>query len=142
MIAVSGSFGRFYVVICAIGIGSFCIGAAAQTGSEEAAADALFGFGSPPSGASTAKVNGFVDALVAYNYAKPAHWSRAVGRLALNAQGEVADTLKWKIGGRVDVDPVYFTSNFYLDPVKHNQRVSGVWSENYVDFSAGDWDFR
>src|SRR5437773_1473291 len=135
MTLMGGSFNRLHVFICAIGMGSFGGVAAAQAVSGDARADALFGSSSAAPAASTPKVNGFFDVLVAYDYANPAHWSRGVGRFALNAQGEVADTLKWKIGGRIDVDPVYFTSHFYLDSVKHNQRVSGLWGENYVDFS-------
>ncbi len=50
--------------------------------------------------------------------------------------------MKWKLGARVDVDPVYYSSNFYLDPVKRNQRLDFFYRENYLDFSAGDWDFR
>jgi hypothetical protein len=60
----------------------------------------------------------------------------------LTAQGEFADQVKWKLGARVDVDPVYYSSNFYLDPVKRNQRLDFFYRENYLDFSAGDWDFR
>ena len=80
--------------------------------------------------------------MAGYNYAEPAHWSRAVGRLQLSGQGEVAGKLKWKIGGRVDVDPIYFDSDFYLEPVKRNQRLNFFYRENYIDFAAGDWDFR
>ncbi len=50
--------------------------------------------------------------------------------------------MKWKVGGRVDGDLVYATSDFYLDPVKHNQRLTAIWGENYIDVSAGSWDFR
>ena len=33
-------------------------------------------------------------------------------------------------------------SNFYLQDVKENQRVTAIWRENYLDFDAGGWDFR
>ncbi|TMG87567.1 MAG: hypothetical protein E6H78_00870 [Betaproteobacteria bacterium] len=88
------------------------------------------------------KFGGFLDALPAYTYSGPAHWSRAVARLQLTAQGAIADQVRWKLGGRVDVDPVYYGSDFYLDPVKKNQRLDFFYRENYLDFSAGDWDFR
>jgi hypothetical protein len=91
---------------------------------------------------STSRFGGSLDALGAYTYPSPSHWSRAVGRLQLTGQGEFENRVKWKIGGRVDVDPVYFSSNFYLDPVKKNQRFTAIWGENYLDVSAGDWDFR
>ena len=90
----------------------------------------------------TIKFGGFLDGLPAYTYASPTHWSRAVARLQLTAQGEFADQVKWKLGARVDVDPVYYWSNFYLEPVKKNQRLDVFYRENYLDFSAGDWDFR
>jgi len=88
------------------------------------------------------KLGGFFDGLLADTYAAPSHWSRAVGRLQLTAQGTLADDVKWKLGGRIDADPVYLSSDFYLDSVKRNQRFSAIWGENYLDFSAGDWNFR
>ena len=88
------------------------------------------------------RFGGFVDVQPAYTYASPAHWSRAVARFQLTAQGDIADQVKWKLGARVDVDPVYFGSNFYLQPVKENERLDFFYRENYLDFSAGDWDFR
>jgi len=104
--------------------------------------DALFGTAATPAGTSGIKVNGWFDGLGAYTYSDPAHWSRGVGRLALNAQGAFSDNVKWKIGGRVDGDIVYATSDFYLEPVKRNQRFTAIWGENYIDASAGSWDFR
>ncbi len=88
------------------------------------------------------KFGGFIDALPAYTYSNPSHWSRGVARFQLAAQGNFADQVKWKLGARVDVDPVYYSSNFYLTPVKQNQRLDFFYRENYLDFSAGDWDFR
>ena len=88
------------------------------------------------------RIGGFLDVEPAYTYASPAHWSRGVARLQLTAQGAIADQARWKLGARVDVDPVYYSSNFYLDPVKRDQRLEFFYRENYLDFSAGDWDFR
>jgi hypothetical protein len=88
------------------------------------------------------KISGFVDGLVAYTYASPSHWSRAVGRFELDAQSRVSENVKWKLGARVDADIVYFTSNFYLDAVKRDQRASFFHRENYLDVSSGDWNFR
>ena len=68
------------------------------------------------------KFGGFLELVPAYTYSNPSHWSRATGRIQLTAKGEFADQVKWKVGARVDVDPVYYSSNFYLDPVKHDQR--------------------
>jgi hypothetical protein len=60
----------------------------------------------------------------------------------MSAQGKLSDIFRWKVGGRVDGDIVYATSNFYPPAVKRDQRLDFFWGENYVDFSAGDWDFR
>lgn len=92
--------------------------------------------------ASSVKVTGFVDALGAYTYADPEHWSRAVARLQLSAQGRLSENVTWKLGGRVDVDPLYYGSDFYSDRVKRDQRLNFFHRENYLDVSAGDWDFR
>ena len=104
--------------------------------------DALFG--SPPADGAPApfKLGGFVDVQPAYTISDPAHWSRGVVRAQVVAQGQLSEHVKWKLGGRVDVDPVYFGSNFYLDAVKRDQRVDFFYRENYLDFAAGDWDFR
>jgi len=107
----------------------------------QADADAIPGIGEPREKPSV-RFGGFLDALPAYTYASPSHWSRAVVRVQLTAQGELADQVKWKLGARVDADPVYYSSNFYPDPVKRNQRLDVFYRENYLDFSAGDWDFR
>jgi len=88
------------------------------------------------------RFGGFLDVLPAYTYANPSHWSRGVARLQVTAGGDLTENVKWKLGGRVDVDPVYYTSNFYLHPVKDDQRVDFFYRENYLDISAGDWDFR
>jgi hypothetical protein len=123
--------------------------------------DALFGTSAPPEkadkkdalfgvpaadekggGKDAVKVTGFFDALGAFTYSDPTHWSRGVARLQLNAQGALPGGAKWKVGGRVDGDVIYAGSEFYLDPVKKNQQLTAIWGENYVDFSAGDWDFR
>jgi len=88
------------------------------------------------------RVSGFVEGLVAYTYGDPSHWSRAVGRLQVAAQGGEEGGLRWKLSGRADADIVYFTSGFYPDPVKRNQRADFFFRENYLDFAQGDWDFR
>jgi hypothetical protein len=88
------------------------------------------------------KIGGFYDALIAYTYADPSHWSRAVNRLELDVAGRFGETVKWKLGGRVDADPVYFGSDFYTDRVKRDQRARFFHRENYVDVSVGDWEFR
>ncbi len=104
--------------------------------------EAVFGADTATGEKSGVKVSGSFEGLAAYTYAQPAHWSRGVGRFTVGAQGQIAESVKWKLSGRVDGDLVYATSNFYLDPVKKNERLSAIWGENYLDFSAGSWDFR
>lgn len=85
---------------------------------------------------------GFLQETVAYTYADPSHWSRAVTRLQLYAQGTLAPGVKWMASGRVDADPVYMYSNFYPGDVRKDQRLDFFVRETYLDFSAGDLDFR
>ncbi len=115
-------------------------GASAKPLFDQLAADSATAPEFSAGGGQRARVSGYVDALAAYTYADPVHWSRAVARLQLAAQGELAPDVRWKIGGRVDVDPVYFGSNFYPDPVNHDQRFDAIWRENYIGWSMGDWD--
>jgi hypothetical protein len=87
-------------------------------------------------------LGGFFAHTLAYTNAKPRHWSRAVSRLQLEATGTLGAGLKWKASGRLDVDPVYYGSNFYRQDVKRDQRLNAFWRETYLDWSAGGWDFR
>ena len=68
------------------------------------------------------RFGGFLDGLPAYTYSPDALVTRR-GAAAVDRPGEFADQVKWKLGARVDVDPVYYSSNFYLEPVKKNQRL-------------------
>lgn len=106
--------------------------------------DALFGAApaAPEDKGTGIKWSGFLNETIAYTYADPKHWSRAVTRLQINGQGQLGAGVKYKISGRVDVDPVYYTSNFYNSDVKSDQRLDFFLRENYLDFAAGDWDFR
>ena len=104
--------------------------------------DELFGTTKSADDKPKSRLNGFVESTLAYTYANPSHWSRAVGRLQLVGQGELADEVKWKLSARADADLVYFTSDFYLDRVKRDQRVDFFLKENYIDFSRGSWEFR
>ena len=101
---------------------------AAATDKEEPAGDGI-------------NLRGFAAGTAAYTYDDPTHWSRGVMRLQLSADGKLGSA-KWKIGGRADYDPVIGNSGFYLDRVKDDQRTDFFWRETYLDFSAGDWEFR
>lgn len=94
-------------------------------------------------GASTRPtINGFVSNTLAYTTDDPKHWSRAVTRLQLSSTGELGGGFKWRIGGRVDADPVYTSDGFYRSEVRRDQRLNAFWRETYLDFSKGNWDFR
>jgi hypothetical protein len=88
------------------------------------------------------RLGGFVSEEIAYTFEDPKRWSRAVTRVQLSLDGSLGRDVKYRLGGRIDVDPVYYESSFYLDRVKKDQRFSAIWRENYLDFTAGDWAFR
>ncbi|HZP88245.1 MAG TPA: hypothetical protein VFB54_15650 [Burkholderiales bacterium] len=84
---------------------------------------------------------GFVQNTTAYDYHEPKHWSRAVVRTQLGTQGGSGD-FKWKASARLDVDPVYFNSGFYPEPVRKDQRADFFLRETYVDTSLGGLQLR
>ena len=88
------------------------------------------------------RISGFVSEEIAYTTADPTHWSRGVTRLQVSAEGKFGESIKWKLGGRVDVDPLINNSGFYLDRVKRDQRSDFFWRETYVDLNAGDFALR
>jgi hypothetical protein len=122
---------------------------------EPASRDELFGLkpapGDAPAAAPAAApatalppvaASGFYAGTFAYTYSDPKHWSNAVNRFQFNLKGELAPNVRWTIGARADVDPVYMSDSFYLPAVQRDQRADFFWRETYLDFSAGDLDFR
>ena len=101
----------------------------------------LFGLAEAKESASI-RTSGFLESTIAYTYASPTHWSRGVVRGYVAAEGGLAEGAKWKVSGRVDVDPVYYLSDFYLSSVEKDQRLDAIWGENYIDFNAAGLDFR
>lgn len=85
---------------------------------------------------------GFVQTEFAYTNPSPEHWSKARALLDLSRQGQWGEGLKWKIGGRLTYDLVYDRSNHYPDEVRQDQRRGFMLTENYLDTSSGDWEFR
>jgi hypothetical protein len=133
-------------LVCSALAALWCAGALAQAQKPEPRSrDELFGM-KPAAGAPATdkpvSLTGFYDFLGAYTYADPTHWSRAVNRLQLSAQGGAGSGLRWKVGGRVDADLVYGLNDFYLSDVRNDQKLNAFWRETYVDFSAAGWDFR
>jgi hypothetical protein len=116
--------------------------APAKTPADSTSRDALFGDDEAKPKRAPSAWRGFVRGELAYTYADPAHWSKMLIRSELDAQGSLADNVKYKIGARLDYDFVYDATNFYPADVRRDQRVNVLLRENYVDIGAGDWDFR
>ena len=123
-------------------VGAFAGLRVAQATPAGSAPDATKSSGAADRDGATFKLGGFYQGTFAYTYSDPVHWSRMVQRFQATAEGNLGERVKYKLGGRVDVDPLYYWSNFYLDDVKKDQRFSAIWGENYLDFEAGGWDFR
>lgn len=108
--------------------------------------DALFG--DDLKGAASSKapagsgIKGFLQFEGARTTSNPDHWSKLRTRADLHSQGKLSDSLKWKLGVRVDYDFVYGINDFYNSAVEQNQRFDIALRENYLDYSTGNWDFR
>ena len=108
--------------------------------------DALFG--DEPAKASAAPrgtgpgIKGFIQFEAARTTASPEHWSKQRTRAELGSSGKLGEGLKWKVGARFDYDFVYGINDYYPPEVRQNQRSNLELRENYLDYSAGDWDFR
>lgn len=85
---------------------------------------------------------GFSQLEIADTYADPEHLSKAKLRTELSRTGQFSEHIKWKISGRFDYDAAYDLSNFYPSAVRRDQRYEFFLRENYLDVSAGDFDFR
>ena len=88
------------------------------------------------------RYRGFIQNVMAYTTPEPGHWSEAMTRADLGAQGNFSSSVKWHLGVRVDFDAVYPMSDFYPQAVNDNQTLNVLARENYIDIGAGDWDFR
>jgi hypothetical protein len=85
---------------------------------------------------------GFSQLEIADNYSDPEHFSKAKLRTELSRTGQFNEYLRWKISGRFDYDAAYDLSNFYPQAVRQDQRYDFFLRENYLDISAGNFDFR
>ena len=56
--------------------------------------------------------------------------------------GQFSEDVKWKIGVRFGYDAAYALSDFYPQLVRQDQRQEFLLRENYLDISAGDFDYR
>jgi len=88
-------------------------------------------------------IRGFVEFTPAYAYESPGHWSRAVVRTQLEARGNFGASAKWKASVRLDVDPVYYGTDFYPNAVQKDQRLEFLVRETYVDLTLPEnWELR
>jgi hypothetical protein len=92
--------------------------------------------------ASKTSVTGFYQNDLAYTYAGDSHWSRFNNMLDVAAQGQAANGVGWKLGGRVNYDPIYDLTDFYPDAVRDDQRFEAMVREAYLDLAAGGLDLR
>lgn len=85
---------------------------------------------------------GFFQGEAAYTFADPNHWSKFMGRLELGTQGKLGQGMQWKVSGRVDYNPVFDLTDHYQNSVARDQRAEFHLRETYIDFSAGDLEWR
>jgi hypothetical protein len=85
---------------------------------------------------------GFSQLEIAQTYSDPEHFSKGKLRTELSRTGQFNEYLKWKVSGRFDYDAAYDLSNFYPSAVRDDQRYDFFLRENYLDISAGNFDFR
>ena len=117
--------------------------------SEANSRESLFGEDMAPTNTSETAWNklvtgwrGFSQLEIADNYSNPQHFSKAKLRTELSRTGQFNENIRWKISGRFDYDAAYDLSDFYPPAVRRDQRYQFFVRENYLDVSAGDFDFR
>lgn len=87
-------------------------------------------------------LRGFIQVEMAHTTESPSHWSKMITRGDFSGQGNLGNGLKWKLGARVDYDAVFSADEYYSSSVAHDQRFNIYLRENYLDVSAGNWDYR
>ena len=91
---------------------------------------------------SNLRLTGFYQNKLAYTYAGDKHWSRFNNILDVATQGRTEGGMAWKLGGRINYDPIYDLTDFYPQAVRKDQRFEAMIREAYTDISTGNWDFR
>ena len=105
------------------------------------AAPAAAAPGSEVQPASGLKLTGFYQNDLAYTFGGDKHWSRFNNTLDLSTKGS-AGGVAWTLGGRIHYDPIYDLTDHYPSAVRNDQRFEAMVREAYMDYSAGDWEFR
>jgi hypothetical protein len=121
-----------------------CLASAASLAEEDPLGrDELFGeTASSAKSSSGTGIKGFTQLEVARTIASPAHWSKLRSRTEFGSSGALGGGVKWKLGARFDYDFAYTVNDYYPPDVRQNQRSDFQLRENYLDYSAGNWDFR
>ncbi len=129
----------------ALTVGAAETGAGAIDAEVDAELDALLDVGRPAgeTGSQGLRLKGYAELGGAYTFADPEHWSKLRARLELGANGRLGERVKWKLSARADADGAFdLEDGHYPGPVRHDQRKDFSIREAYMDFGAGDWEFR
>lgn len=111
---------------------------------DEAGLDALIEVSpEPQSGEGAARLSGYAELGAAYTYPEDERWSRLRARAELSAAGKLGSRSRWKLSVRADGDGAYaHEDDYYAAAVRRDQRHDAIVREAWVDFGAGDWEFR
>ena len=106
--------------------------------------DALFGMAGEEEAAVAGGrgIGGYLQSEAAYTFADDPHWSKFRNLAEVHGQGSWGEGNGWWLGVRAWFDPVYAVGDYYPDAVRQDQGFEADIREAYLDFSAGDWDFR
>ena len=114
-----------------------CVLGAALAGPVQAQKEGGSGIAGEP-----ARWTGWGQLDTAYAWREPSRYAnaRAMGELA--GRGAWENGAKWKLSGRAYYDAAYANSTHYPPGVRDDQQYEAWLHEAYVDFGAGDWEFR
>ncbi|PTD96750.1 DUF1302 family protein [Pseudothauera lacus] len=105
--------------------------------------DALFDLGGDGEAAQGAQLSGYAEFGGAYTWPRDGHWSKLRARVELGLSGRLGERSRYKLSARADVDGAQdMEGHHYPRAVQRNQRRDLSIREAYVDFGAGEWEFR
>ena len=87
-------------------------------------------------------LRGFYQFEGSYTLPSPGHWSKLRNRLEVGSQGQLSESVKWKLNVRADYDGIYSLSDFYPPLVRKDQRFDLGFRETYLDIAAGNLELR
>jgi hypothetical protein len=95
-----------------------------------------------PAAGNPSRITGFFQNELGYAYKSPTHWTKFRNILDLSSTGQVGGGISWKLGGRLNYDPIYDLADHYNRAVRDDQRLEAQIREAYIDIPADDWEFR